>query len=174
MQPDLLKREQIVPSFYYINMMDLKNTISQLLVEKFIEEDFSDCYLVELSTNNSNKIDVYVDSDSGMTVGKCAKISRYLERFLDEKIFIDTKYTLEVSSPGIDRPLIPRQYFKNIGRNIEIINDNNEIINGILESVDENGIVLVEKIKKEINQINIGFENIKEGKIIIKFNNKQK
>ena len=155
-------------------MNDLENKISELLSEKFTEMDFSDCYLVELSVNNRNKIDVFVDSDSGMTIGKCTKISRYLENYLDENIFIDVKYTLEVSSPGIDRPLIKRQYLKNIGRDIEIKTKNNENFNGILESVDENGIVLAIKNKKEVNQINISFENIEEGKIIIKFNKKQK
>ncbi|MEZ4908477.1 MAG: hypothetical protein R2771_12740 [Saprospiraceae bacterium] len=155
-------------------MEKLENKLSELLEIKYNEEDFSDCYTVEINIGNRNKIEIFVDSDSGMTIGKCTKISRYLEKYLDEEVFPDIVYTLEVSSPGIERPLIKRQYQKNIGRHIELLLTDDNKIDGILEVVNENDIVILVKNKKEFDQKNINFEDIQKGKIIIKFNKKQK
>ena len=95
--------------------------ITDLLDKKFTEEDFSDCFLVDIKAHAHNKIDVFIDSDSGVTFEKCQKISRYLERFIDENGWLGEKYVLEVSSPGISRPLkFKRQYAKNIGRKVEV------------------------------------------------------
>ena len=48
---------------------------------------------------------VYIDKDSGVNIDDCEAVSRALEVKLDEKDPIEQAYILEVSSPGIDRPL---------------------------------------------------------------------
>lgn len=48
---------------------------------------------------------VYVDKENGITIDDCESISRSLEKFLDEHDPIEQPYILEVSSPGLDRPL---------------------------------------------------------------------
>ena len=48
---------------------------------------------------------IYVDKAGGVTVGQCASLSRKVSDFLDTEDLISVKYTLEVSSPGLDRPL---------------------------------------------------------------------
>jgi len=94
--------------------------IIQLLEEFFQESDLEDCFITEL-TVSGGKILVYVDSDTDMGFDKCRKISRYLEKHFDETQVFGEKYTLEVSSPGIGRPLkFKRQYIKNVGRKVEV------------------------------------------------------
>ena len=142
--------------------MGIQEKINDLLVAKFTEEDFQDCFIVEIKFNpTNNKLQAYVDSDSGMTFRKCQKLSRFLESYIDEGNWLGEKYTLEVSSPGVDRPLsIPRQYIKNIGRRLEVsVNIDDKKRKGKLIKADEEKICLEfeqtrKQGKKKIKEIN--------------------
>ncbi len=99
----------------------IEHKIPELLEEKFQEVGFTDFFLVELKVGINNKVEVFIDSDSSVTFEKCQKISRFLESHIDEEGWLGEKYTLEVSSPGITRPLkFLRQYIKNLGRKVEV------------------------------------------------------
>ena len=64
---------------------------------------------------------IYIDKQGGVTIEDCETISRILEKKLDEKDPIEQAYILEVSSPGIDRPLKKPEHFqKYIGEIIDI------------------------------------------------------
>ena len=64
---------------------------------------------------------VYIDKDGGVTIEDCENVSRILEKKLDETDPIEQAYILEVSSPGIDRPLKKPEHFeKYIGEIIDI------------------------------------------------------
>ncbi len=64
---------------------------------------------------------IFVDTDEGITIAQCAEISRELGAELDRQSVINEPYELEVSSPGIDKPLkLLRQYKKNIGRKYRV------------------------------------------------------
>jgi ribosome maturation factor RimP len=54
---------------------------------------------------------VYIDAEEGITVDACAQVSRQLSAVFDVEEPISGPYTLEVSSPGIDRPLFTREQF---------------------------------------------------------------
>ena len=79
-----------------------------------------DAYLVDAVIQNERGgklVQVFIDTDAGITIEKCAVISRELAQELTRGDSIPGSYRLEVSSPGIDKPLrILRQYRKNIGR----------------------------------------------------------
>jgi ribosome maturation factor RimP len=63
----------------------------------------------------------YIDKEGGITVDDCEIISRKLGEWLDEKDFIADSYILEVSSPGLGRPLKKDKDFdRNIGKNVDI------------------------------------------------------
>lgn len=135
--------------------MDLLERITQLLDEKYAtDEAFADCFTVELELKPGNKLNVFADSDSGMTFEKCQKISRYLESFLDTHGWLGDKYVLEVSSPGIGRPLkFARQYRNNIGRTIAVTLNDKTQLTGTLSAADDMQIVLTQKvIEKEGNK----------------------
>lgn len=152
--------------------------VEKLLAEKFKEEEFSDCFLVATELNKGNKLEVFVDSDSGMTFQKCQRISRYLEQFIDEEKWLGEKYTLEVSSPGITRPLkFERQYRKNIGRVLTVKRNDGSKEEGTLKEVTETAITLEEKKrikdgkkkKTQLVETIIPFDEIREAKVKIVF-----
>ncbi|ERP32149.1 ribosome maturation factor RimP [Chitinivibrio alkaliphilus] len=73
------------------------------------------------SAGGSRTLRVLADSPDGITLDRCAEISRAISAYLDEVEFGTTPYTLEVSSPGVDRPLTTHGDFaRNIGRDVRI------------------------------------------------------
>ena len=66
---------------------------------------------VEMSGGDTSIVRIYIDSDNGITVTDCAKASRQFSAILDVEDPISNRYTLEVSSPGMDRPLAKPQHF---------------------------------------------------------------
>ena len=154
--------------------------IRDLLEAKFQEEAFSDCFIVEIKFNpTNNKLQAYVDSDSGMTFRKCQQLSRYLESYIDEEAWLGERYVLEVSSPGVDRPLlIPRQYINNIGRRFEVaVNIDDKLRKGTLIKADQEAICLTfeqtrkqgkKKIKEQV-ELEIPYEQIVSAIVKISF-----
>lgn len=154
--------------------------IEDLLHAKFEEPDFADCFVVAISLLPGQKLEVYVDSDGPLTLAKCQQISRYLESYLDEHGWLGETYTLEVSSPGVDRPItLPRQYAKNVGRGIELELASGEKKEGQLEEATEEGITLLEVVRRKEGKKNIKeelrpfipFSEIKKAMIKISFKN---
>lgn len=151
--------------------------ITDLLEEKFQEEEFNDCFLVDIKLNNT-KLEVYIDSDTGISFDTCRRISRYLEAYLDEEGWLGEKYTLEVSSPGATRPLtMKRQYPKHVGRKLEVSTLDDGKKEGTLIKVDADSITLSAKVrikegkrkKTEVVESEIPFDQIAKAKIKISF-----
>jgi len=156
----------------------VEDKIKALLEEKFREDAFSDCFLVDLKLHANNKLEVFIDSDFGISFEQCQKISRYLEQYLDEEQWLGEKYVLEVSSPGVGRPLMmQRQYPKNVGRKVEVKLKEGGKRSGVLKEVEEDRIVLEEKVrtkegkrkKTELVETEIDFNSIEETKVKITF-----
>ena len=110
------------------------------LVEPVIER--AGAYVVDLSIKVEHKsrvVQLLVDTDSGVSIGACAALSRELGPVLEAANLIDGPYWLEVSSPGLDRPLrMLRQYPKNIGRRFHVRYRSDEAsleMRGTLQSV---------------------------------------
>ncbi|QRR03979.1 ribosome maturation factor RimP [Dyadobacter sandarakinus] len=117
----------------------------EVLLEPLIAE--SDCFLIDVvikPSKASTKVMILADSDEGITIQQCTSISRQLAKQLeDEDIFPDA-YTLEVSSPGLDQPLVlPRQYKKNIGRNLKATLKSGETITGTIQEANEASVQLL-------------------------------
>lgn len=122
----------------------LKEKISQWIQP---ELDCQDLFLVEIkSSAGGRKLDVYIDSDTGVTINQCADVSRFLESHLDGSGLLPEDYILEVSSPGMTNPLrVPRQYRRRIGKVLEIWKQDGTFLPGILREVTDSGIVLEEE-----------------------------
>lgn len=154
-------------------------TIEDLLEKKFREPEFSDCFIIDIIFDNHQRLSVFIDCDSGVTFDKCRKISRYLEEYLDSEQVLGEKYTLEVSSAGIDRPLkFRRQYHNNIGRHLKVVLEDDSTRRGLLQEVTEEHIVLENTRKKdkkrkkkaeEPDEFIIPFDQIQETKVEIVF-----
>ena len=159
--------------------MEINERIGQLLEEKYSSDEmFADCYTVEIVLNPGNKLFIYADSDSGLSLLKCQKLSRFVEHQLDESGWLGETYGIEVSSPGIERPIkFPRQYIKNVGRTLAVkCTDKTEHL-ATMKSADEHQIVLTQivverdgkkKIKKEVETI-IPYDQIEKAVVKLPF-----
>jgi len=155
--------------------MDVLKEISQI-VEKLLSEDQ---FLVEMEIRGSSskpKVIILIESDSNLTIDACAQISRKVADEIEERNLIDSRYVLEVSSPGIDKPLVnTRQYRKNIGRTVNLKTTDGKESEGELKNVEENFIILNKRINKkgrkiETKEMKIPFENITTTKVLVSFN----
>ncbi len=131
-------------------------------------------FLVDVSIKPTNNIKVFVDADQGAAIDQLSKINRALYKWVEETLFPNGDFAIEVSSPGLDEPLrMDRQYIKNIGRFVDILMKTGVKLEGKLISATENEIVVEEEKgqgkKKELVQHTIVKEEIKATKIQIKF-----
>lgn len=105
-------------------MAKQNNTESKVLaiLEPILEEKALELADLEFVKEGPNwYLRVYIDKDGGVTIEDCENVSRILEKKLDEADPIEQAYILEVSSPGIDRPLKKPEHFeKYIGEIIDI------------------------------------------------------
>lgn len=112
----------------------------------------------------------YIDKPGGIMVDDCEAVSRELSDTLDEKDFIDDAYILEVSSPGLGRPLKKeRDYEKSLGKEVEIrtyrMLEGKKEFRGILKEYDKNTVTIETDNarmqtfeKKEIALIRLAFD----------------
>lgn len=149
------------------------DTIKDLALQVIAEEP--QYFIVDLKIKPTNNIKLYVDGDTGITIEKCIKINRALYPLIEAAhFFSEGDFSLEVSSPGIDVPLIlHRQYVKNKGRLLEVTLDDDTVRLGTLTAVGDDAITLeitTGKGKKAVTaQENIALANIKKAIIQIQF-----
>ena len=149
-------------------VIGVEKKLSELLME------LPGYFLVEISVKPTNNIKVFVDADQGAAIDQLSRINRALYKWVEENLFPNGDFSIEVSSPGLDEALkLDRQYLKNIGRMVEIVLKNGLKNEGKLISVSENEIVIEEEIgkgkKKEVIQHIILKEEIKTTKVQVKF-----
>ena len=155
--------------------MNAENQV--ITVEKKLDELLTELpgyFPVEISVKPTNNIKVFVDADQGAAIDQLSRINRALYKWVEENLFPNGDFSIEVSSPGLEEPLkLDRQYFKNIGRMVDIVLKNGLKKEGKLISVSENEILIEEEIgkgkKKETIQHIILKEEIKTTKVQIKF-----
>ena len=154
------------------------NQESQIrIIEKRITdllEDEPGYFIVEVSIKPTNNIKVFVDADQGASIDRLTKLNRVLYKWIEESMYPDGDFSLEVSSPGLDEPIkLHRQYIKNIGRFVEVFEKEGKRKEGRLLSATNDEIIIEEikgKGKKmELTEHRIPIDHIKSTKIQIKF-----
>jgi len=102
-------------------MSGKESRLSELLGPTIESLGFELWGLELISPSRRATLRIYIESENGVTVDNCATVSRHLSSALDVEDPIQGEYTLEVSSPGVDRLLFkPEQYGLYIGEPIEI------------------------------------------------------
>lgn len=153
------------------------NALITLVNEKLqvILAEHPSIFLVFTKVKPTNNIKIYLDADDGLSIEKCIRINRQLYKVMEElAIFPEGDFSLEVSSPGIDEPLLlTRQYHKNIGRQVEVIWKDGSTKLGTLIAVAEADFVLETTTgkgkKAETQQIVVPFETVKSTTVQIQF-----
>lgn len=112
---------------------------------------------------------LYIDKPGGITLDDCTSVSKHVNRVLDVEGGMDTKYNLEVSSPGLDRPLVKLSHFEQFkGKKVKIklnlpVNDKRNLT-GFIKEVKENTIVIQDldfpEVQYDITLGNIGKANL--------------
>jgi len=104
-----------------------------------------DLEAVDLSNAGKRRVlRVAIDKDGGVTMDDIADATREVSRVLDETDAMGQQaYTLEVSSPGVDRPLtLPRHWRRNTGRLVKVVLDEGDPVTGRITETDDTGAVL--------------------------------
>ncbi|MGN0160353.1 MAG: ribosome maturation factor RimP [Lachnospiraceae bacterium] len=99
---------------------------------------------------------LYIDKEGGITINDCELVSRALSDILDREDYIDESYILEVSSPGLGRPLKKDKDFnRSIGSEVEVrlfrAIEKQKEFTGILKSYDKNSVTI--ELENETEQV---------------------
>ena len=112
---------------------------------------------------------MFIDGEKGITSEDCSDVSRTINEAIQAEGLIESNYRLDVSSPGVDRPLkYLVQYPKHINRNFEItykVGEENKKLNAKLLRIEGNQLYFSEKNSEH----NIKFEDIVRAKVLISF-----
>ena len=150
--------------------MALNETLNEL-IEPICDEMGYDLVRLQLQGGNSRKVlQIMAERKDrkAMTVDDCADLSRAISPVLDEKDPIEDNYTLEVSSPGIDRPLIKLDdfdRFKGFEAKVEALSliNGRKRFSGRLQGIDGSEVVLL----FEGDDVRIPFDQIAKAKLVL-------
>ncbi len=155
--------------------MEFRKKIEELLNE-FLETR-NDLFLIDLKISAGDDITVILDGDNGVTLQDCLDASRAVEFNMDRE---EHDFSLQVMSAGLSEPLsTPRQFKKNIGREVEVLLADSSKIEGELAKVDDDKITLVLRYRKPKDigkgkvdveeEKEIPYSEIKKALVVIKF-----
>jgi len=155
--------------------MEFRKRIEELLNEFLATR--TDLFLIDLKISAGDAITVILDGDSGVTLQDCLDASRAVEFNMDRE---EHDFSLQVMSAGLSEPLAtPRQFNKNLGREIEVMFEDSTKIEGELSKVDDEKITLVLRYRKPKDigkgkvdveeEKEIPYSEIKKALVIIKF-----
>lgn len=156
-------------------IMDFRAKVEQL-VHEFLETR-KDLYLVDLKISAGDDITVILDGDEGLSLQDCLDASRAIEFNLDRE---EHDFALQVMSPGLSEPLkLPRQFKKNMGREIEVLLNSDEKIQGEVVAVDDEKVTIVLRYRRPkligkgkedvVENKEIPYTEIKKALVVIKF-----
>lgn len=148
-------------------MRDIKTEVEQM-VEPILANEGFDLVETKLARHkNKYRLQVYADSDRGITLEDCAHLSQLIGAALEATDLFEKGYILEVSSPGVDRPLITSKDFRRrVGREmkIELLADGEvKTIRGTLTDVSDTTLT----VAGEQGEKTIALEDVSRGKLII-------
>ena len=154
--------------------MALTDSIAELIEPAVTAQGF---YLEEVQLVSPGKhriVTCIVDGEISLNLDQVTSVSRAISELLDEApIMGDTPFTLEVTSPGVDRPLTkPRHFAKNIDRLLKITKTDGVVVTGRITSNTESEVVLIVVSKKETTEVTVAISDITRAVVEIEFNRK--
>jgi ribosome maturation factor RimP len=154
--------------------MALKDQIAELITPALQQAGYflEDVNLV--TPGNHRIVTVIVDGESALNLDQVTVASKLVSELMDEASFMgETPFTLEVTSPGIDRPLtLPRHFAKNVTRLLKITKTDGNVVTGRITSNTENDVTLAVTEKKELKEVVVALSDIKRAVVEIEFNRK--
>ncbi|SJN54002.1 ribosome maturation factor RimP [Vibrio ruber] len=151
-------------------MTGLEKQLSELLEAPVVAAGYELVGLEFVRAGAHSTLRIYIDHDNGITVDDCAEVSRQVSAVLDVEDPISVAYNLEVSSPGVDRPLFKSEHYEQfIGHEVNIVLKmavgNRRKWKGTIQSVDGETIVVTVDGQEE----QFALSNISKANLIPKF-----
>lgn len=154
--------------------MALKDQIAELITPALQQAGYflEDVNLV--TPGNHRIVTVIVDGESALNLDQVTVASKLVSDLMDEAPFMgETPFTLEVTSPGIDRPLtLPRHFAKNVTRLLKVTKTDGEVVTGRIASNTDADVTLTVAVKKEAKEVVVALADIKRAVVEIEFNRK--
>ena len=148
-------------------------------IQHYAEESIDDpqYFVVEvLKSANGKLISVLLDGDEGIPIVECSRVGRKVSARIDEEIPDEVgAFTVEVSSPGVDRPLkLLRQFTKHIGRNLEFTDMEGTKREGRFMEIEGDVLKIEETFKekgkkKQLLLNEYKFEQINDPRVVVSF-----
>ena len=138
------------------------------LIQPLVEDLGYEFVGIEYNSNSKHAVlRIYIDQDSGVDIKDCEVVSRETAALLDVKDPIKSHYNLEVSSPGLARPLFtPAHYDEFAGHEAQITmfapQDGRRKFNGPIIGADESTV----RLEQDGTEVALVFENIAKAKLV--------
>ncbi len=137
------------------------------LIEPIINEEGYELVYLQYVAGRKGQLKIFVDHEKGISIEDCARVSRFVSDLLDHEDPIPRSYTLEVSSPGLERPLTKKEHyirFKGEKVRVQVSKEleGRKKFSGILKKANENMIV-IELVDK--NQVKIPYDLIEKANL---------
>ena len=125
------------------------------------------------SAGKKRTITCIVDGNTDLSMDEVTGVSKEISAYLDTASYLgDNPFNLEVTSPGIDRPLaLPRHWEKNLGRIAKTVMVNGEVVTGRISAIHDESVCLLVGTK-DLKKIELPYVEIKRATIEIEFNRK--
>ena len=144
--------------------------IAQKIAEIVERKGFFPIEIIIRGIPSKRVMEVFIDGENDVSADDCANVSREINSELENLPEAGNDYRLDVSSPGVDKPLkFLKQYPKHIKRNFEVSYKSGEEIkkiSGKLISVEEENLTF---LCKNVGEVKVKFNNIKKAKVTVSF-----
>jgi ribosome maturation factor RimP len=150
----------------------IKTDIQQLLMPIVTESGYELWGCEYLAQGKHSLLRIYIDKEGDIGIGDCELVSRQISAVLDVEDPIQSNYSLEVSSPGIPRPLFYKEHYQRYLGDVVMMKlykalNGSRKINGIIHTVHENSVTLL--VNGEEHEIQ--FSQIVKANLIDEANN---
>ena len=154
--------------------MALKDQIAELITPALQQAGYFLEDINVVSPGNHRIVTVIVDGESALNLDQVTVASKLVSELVDEAAFMgETPFTLEVTSPGIDRPLtLPRHFAKNVTRLLKVTKSDGSVVTGRITSNSDLDVTLTVVEKKETKEVVVAFSEIKRAVVEIEFSRK--
>jgi len=143
--------------------IELEHKISEIL-------DSYEYDVVEIRTEERKRfsiIKIFIDKDGGISIDDCSKVSRIVNDMIEEDNLLNRDFRLEVSSPGLHRPLhTVRDFQRQLNKNIQVIyqeDNKTQTVEGKLVTVSEDSLIL----QQQKRSFALSFDKIIKGKVVL-------
>jgi ribosome maturation factor RimP len=154
--------------------MAIKDQIAELVTPALSQSQYFLEDVNVVSPGNHRIVTCIVDGEAALNLDQVTDASKIVSALLDEAAFMgETPFTLEVTSPGIDRPLtLPRHFAKNRTRLLKATLNDGSVITGRITENSETTVTLEVTEKKITKPVDIALSDIKRAVVEIEFNRK--